>query len=278
MKKIVHFVMLCLMLTSVPAVAVNYPKPTSWVNDYAGILSTSEKDALDSILQDFETQTTSQIFVAIMDHVPSGISLEEYVNELFTRWSPGQKEKDNGVLLAIFIQDRKLRIEVGYGLEATLTDAASKLIIVNEITPDFKQGAYYQGIKQGLQQIILTLHNDYKFPDSPGQPSPSPRQRPSFQIDIVGLIVIAWALLVVFNVFRMWSRRHRGWSSSRKGWKRSRRSSGTAFRIGTSILRRAASSRYHRSSGSRSRRSVSFKGFSGGGGGSSGGGGASGSW
>jgi uncharacterized protein len=79
------------------------------------------------------------------------------VNKLFNHWGVGQKEKNNGVLLAIFIKDRKLRIEVGYGLEETLTNTVCKRIIDADIIPDFKKGDFYNGIKKGLQSIISVI-------------------------------------------------------------------------------------------------------------------------
>ncbi len=75
----------------------------------------------------------------------------------------GQKEKNNGVLLAIFMEDRKLRLEVGYGLEETLTNTFCKHIIDREIIPEFKKGKYYDGIKKGLRRTILTIHEEYLF-------------------------------------------------------------------------------------------------------------------
>ena len=266
MKRINWILIIAVMLVAANALAIDYPKPTSWVNDYAGVLSTSEKQELDAILKEFETKTSAQIFVAIMDRIPSGLSLEEYVNELFERWSPGQKEKDNGVLLAIFVKDRKLRIEVGYGLEGKLTDAASKLIIVNDITPSFKQGDYYRGIRNGLQSIILTLYKDYPFPSKTTIPSSRSVKAP--RLNTTYIVIIIWCIWMALMFMRTNARKNRGWTSSRSGWKSTRRKTGWTISFGGGSSRRRSSS----FGGS------SFGGFSGGGGGSSGGGGASGSW
>lgn len=99
MNKKSWVLILFVMLVAVNALAVDYPKPTSWVNDYADVLNSDQQQELDSMLKDFETATTNQIFVCIMESLPADISLEEYVNELFEHWQPGQKDKDNGVLL-----------------------------------------------------------------------------------------------------------------------------------------------------------------------------------
>jgi uncharacterized protein len=271
MRKKVCVLIMLMVLVATNALAIDYPKPTSWVNDYAKVLSDGEKQALDVILKDFETKTSTQIFVAIMDRIPSNTSLEEYVNELFSRWNPGQKGQDNGVLLAIFIKDRQLRIEVGYGLEEKLTDAASKLIIVNDITPSFKQGDYYSGIRKGLQSMILTLHKDYQFPTQTTRPAP---RSPQSQINpMVILFVIFFVVLpMIFRIMR--GGRSYGWSSSRRGWHRHHRVS-----IWPIIFGSGGSGSQRRSSGRSSGwGSGGFGGFSGGGGGFSGGGGASGSW
>jgi uncharacterized protein len=280
---------LLIMSVAVNALAVDYPKPTSWVNDYAGVLSSDQQQELDSMLKDFETATTNQIFVCIMETLPADTSLEEYVNELFERWQPGQKGKDNGALLAIFINDRKLRIEVGYGLEDKLTDADSKLIIANDIAPGFKQGNYYQGIKNGIDKMILTIKGDYKPQARKAQPS-KPRSRSTRtgldDIPMFAIIAFIWMIFMLIMLLRSFFGSSGGWSyGSRNGWNRSSRrsrKSSSSFSIsfggGSSSSRSSSfsfgSSRSSSSSSSRRRSS----GFSGGGGGSSGGGGASGSW
>jgi uncharacterized protein len=146
-----------------------FPKITSWVNDYTETLTAAEKQELDRLLADFETSTSHQVFAAIMPNLPGDFTLEEYVNELFERWQPGQKGVDNGVLLAVFLNDRKLRIEVGYGLEAALTDADCKLIITCDIAPAFQQQQYFQGIKNGLTSILGTIEGTYT-PHKPRRP------------------------------------------------------------------------------------------------------------
>ena len=165
---------------SKPATLPTFPKAGSWVNDYAGILAPAEKQELDNMLREFEAATSNQVFVAIMPSIPPDFELEEYVNELFERWQPGQKGTDNGVLLAVFVNDRKLRIEVGYGLEADLTDAASKLIIENDIAPRFKEQQYFLGLKNGLTSILGTLQGTY---------TPRPPKRP-----LTAELIVKWLL------------------------------------------------------------------------------------
>jgi uncharacterized protein len=268
MKKKSWILIIVLILIPVNVFAVEYPKLASWVNDYAGVLTNNQKDELGLMLKDFETQTTNQIFVCIMPNLPAGTTLEEYVNELLAQWKPGQKGKDNGALLAIFINDRKMRIETGYGLEDRLTDAASKLIIANEIAPSFKQNNYYQGIKNGINGMMLTIKGDYKPKTT--APSSSGSQRNTSKTDWGNVL---WVLIViVYVIFQLKYGRRWGWLwglgwtvSSGRGWQHhSGRSSGSGSSWGGSS---------RKSSGG-----GGFGGFSGGGGGRSGGGGASGGW
>ena len=192
MHKKILFTVIGLLFFVSNVQAIDYPEVKSWVNDYANVLKSEEEQTLNVLLKDFETKTTNQIFVLIQDRIPSGTSLEEYVNEVFERWQPGQKGQDNGALLAIFIQDRELRIEAGYGLESTLTDAASKLIIENDITPAFKQNDYYSGIQQGLQSMIRTIDKNYTLPATLPQPKTYPKSSPSSPFSPMLIFFLIW--------------------------------------------------------------------------------------
>ena len=256
MRKISLFFILAIWI-SAHAMAYDFPKPISWVSDYAGILTNEQKLELDSILKGIETTDSTQIFVCIMNKIPEGFTLESYVNDLFTQWKVGQSKKDNGVLLAIFIQDRKMRIEVGYGLEDKLTEAQSMMIISNEIAPGFKSGDYYSGIKKGVQGIVAAVRGAYQ-----GTPK---KQSTGGEGDSIGFIIF----VIIFVLFVILSRK------SRKA--------GRGIDLGSGVSRRTSGSWRSSSSwgggfSSGGGSSSSGGGFSGGGGGSSGGGGASGSW
>ncbi len=265
-----------MLLVTIPAQAVEYPNATAWLNDDAAVLSASEQQEINDFLAEFETKTAIQIFVSIQKKLPADTTLEEYVNELFTRWHPGQKGQDNGVLLAIFVNDRKLRIETGYGLEEKLTDAASKLIITNDITPYFKQDNYYQGIQNGLNQIMrATAGISTVGATSPPPVTSSSKRKSVFNSPLIFLVFVV-IMYIIFTERR--NQRRSQWSSPRRNSGNLRppiivlptgsRRSGGSFGGG-----------FWGSSGSRSSSSSGgFRGFSGGGGGSSGGGGASGSW
>ncbi len=144
------------------ALALSIPeKPSSYVNDYAGLLSESVKSDLTSTLSNFEKETSNQIVIAIFKSL-EGSSLEDFSIKLAEKWKVGKKGKDNGVILLIFKEDKKIRIEVGYGLEGVLTDAISSQIIRNEIVPNFKSGNYDAGIVSAVNAIIKTTKGEYK--------------------------------------------------------------------------------------------------------------------
>lgn len=130
------------------------------VNDYAGILSSQTVAELERQLRDHEMKTSNQVAVLTMSSL-EGTSIEEFSLKVAESWKLGQKEKDNGVLLLIARDDRKLRIEVGEGLEGFLTDARSSQIIRHEIVPHFKKGDYDSGVRAGVAAILGTIEGTY---------------------------------------------------------------------------------------------------------------------
>jgi uncharacterized protein len=143
---------------TVPATA-EFPALTGRVVDDAGILDAATREALRAKLAAFEQKTGIQIVVATVKSL-NGNSIEDYANRLFRRWQLGQKGKNNGVLLLHAPTERKIRIEVGYGLEGTLTDAISKFIIANAIAPRFKVNDFAGGMTRGVDDIIKVLSGD----------------------------------------------------------------------------------------------------------------------
>jgi len=145
-----------------PLLALDVPKrPQGYVSDYAGLLSSGARLQLEEKLRQFEEETTNQVVVAIFPSLEGG-SLEDFSIRLAEAWKVGQKEKDNGVILLIFKEDRALRIEVGYGLEGALPDATSKLIIENEIIPQFREENFAEGVERGVQAIIEATQGEYR--------------------------------------------------------------------------------------------------------------------
>jgi uncharacterized protein len=137
------------------------PRPTSRISDYASVLSPGAKSRLESRLQQFEKDTSNQIVVAIFPSLEEE-SLDDFTNRLFEQWKLGQIDRNNGVLLAIFMKEKKVRIEVGYGLEGVLTDALSSRIIRDELAPEFRSGHPDAGIENAIIAIEKATRGEYK--------------------------------------------------------------------------------------------------------------------
>jgi len=237
-----------LLWFAVAAVAQTFPALTGRIVDQANVISADARRTIEPKLVDLETKSGIQLVVATVNSL-EGQEIEPYANALFRKWQLGEKTKNNGVLLLIAPKERRVRIEVGYGLEGTLTDALSKVIIVNAITPRFKTGDFSDGILRGVDDIITVLTTD----------ASEWEKRPSLRLDnqpasdpinwvIILIVIVVVILLIVSPGFR---------------W--------VFFNVVLNILLSSGGS------GSSSGGSSGGGGFSGGGG-SSGGGGASGSW
>lgn len=247
-------ILAALLLTFLVAGAVRaapeFPALNGRVVDNAGMLPADAEQAIQTRLAEHENETGNQVVVVTI-HSLEGYPIEEYGYLLGRHWGIGQKERDNGVLLIVARADRKLRIEVGYGLEGVLTDALSKQVIESVILPSFKAGDFVRGIEQGVEAILaITAGQDWE-----------PRESELDWNRLSGLFVVSAFMIFAFSMlfFSM--------TESRQGY-------------GGSSHRRyrdpAASSNRYRSGGS----AGGFGGgggFSGGGGGF-GGGGASGGW
>ncbi|SKA30818.1 uncharacterized protein SAMN02745126_05030 [Enhydrobacter aerosaccus] len=240
---------LCLVVV---AFAANFPALTGRIVDQAGIIPAETQAALDPKLADLEAKSGIQLVVATVKSL-DGKEIEPYANNLFRFWKLGEKDKNNGVLLLVAPNERKVRIEVGYGLEGTLTDAISKVIIVNAMAPRFRTGDFGDGITRGVDDIITVLTTD----SSEWQKKPSLRldsaEKPTLHTWIVfGMVIVVIVLLIVSPTFRLW------------------------------FFTALASGGHRRGYGSGGYGGGGFSGGGGGGfsggGGSSGGGGASGSW
>jgi uncharacterized protein len=146
---------ICLTYASAASTLV-FPALSGRVVDEAGLLTASDQAALTESLASLETKTTDQLVIVTVTSL-QGTSIEDYGYQLGRAWKVGQKDKDSGALLIVAPTERKVRIEVGYGLEGTLTDALTKIIIEQAILPKFKEGDFRGGIKSGTNEIIKAL-------------------------------------------------------------------------------------------------------------------------
>jgi uncharacterized protein len=141
------------------AFALDFPPLTGRVVDQAGVINAQTRGNLETKLKDLEDKSSIQLVVATVKSL-QGSDIETYANQLFRFWKLGQAQKNNGVLLLVAPNEHKVRIEVGYGLEGTLTDALSSVIIASAIVPRFKTNDYSGGIERGVDGIISVLNGD----------------------------------------------------------------------------------------------------------------------
>lgn len=225
------------------------PNPPKLVNDYTNTLTPQQKEVLETKLTKYDDSTSNQVAVIIVGSTDN-YSVEDAALELGRKWGVGNKNFNNGIVLLIAKEDRKITIQVGYGLEGAITDLTSKTIIDSRLTPNFKQGNYYRGIDEATDDIIKAAEGRYKAPDGYNK-------RKGKGIPIGTIIFIIILLIVIFGSggagggtymsrggYRGWIGGG-GWSGGGGGWSGGGGSSG---------------------------------GFGGFGGGGFGGGGASGSW
>lgn len=217
------------------------PSPPRLINDFAEMISTSNREQLEQKLVAYNDSTSTQICIVIVNSM-GDYSIEDYAVRLGRKWGVGQKDKNNGILITVAKEERKVDIEIGYGLESYITDYDSKHIIDELIVPAFKQSNYYEGLDRATDRMIAQLQGTYKAAPNDNEPVP-------FWVYILIILVVLFILSMIF--------------SNRSGIA-SRGSSGGGWTWS--------------SGGGSSWSGGSSGGFGGFGGGSFGGGGSSGSW
>jgi uncharacterized protein len=162
-SRITALILLCLCLpATVRAAEVIPPVPRHYFNDYANVVPPADADQFNQQLDQFERDTSNQIVVAIYPTMQSDSDIADYTYRVKETWHVGQKDKNNGAVLFVFIQDHKLFIQTNYGLEGALPDATCKEIIDQEITPKFKTGDYTGGLRAGINAMIAATKGEYK--------------------------------------------------------------------------------------------------------------------
>jgi uncharacterized protein len=180
------------------------PAPTRYFNDYASLVAPQVAEQLNRQLEDFERQTSNQILVAIYPKFPSDTSLEDYTQQVARSWKAGSsKERDNAAILFVFVQDRKIRIEVGRALEGALPDVICKRIISEQIAPRFQSGDFAGGTSAGVAAIMAATKGEYK-----GTGTTVYKQRRHESEDVSWVIPVVF--LLIFLVFFMMAARRRG--------------------------------------------------------------------
>lgn len=224
------------------------------MQDYAGLLSAHEQDLLNTKLSHYADSTSTGIVIAIMTDVEDDINFQ--AAQMLSKWGVGQKGKDNGVLLLMAVNQRKVAISTGYGVEDKLTDARSRRIIQNEIIPQFRNGNYYAGFDQGTTAIMEVLSGAFS------------QDKQDDSIDSFGIVIFFLILFIIVVLFL--NSKNRGKGKGGDGF-------GGGFDLGDFIILtsmgRSSSGGFGGFGSGRS-----GGGFGGFGGGMGGGGGASGSW
>jgi len=172
------------------------PAPAAYFNDYAHVVSTRTAAQLNQTLENFERRTSEQILVAVYPKMQSDSSIEDYTVRVARFWQVGQKDKNNGAVLFVFIQDHKLFLQVGYGLEGVLPDALCKRIIDQQIVPRFKAGDFDGGLAAGVQAILAATQGEYQ-----GTGTTVAERHGRVQVDGFYVILVIVLLFILFMSF-----------------------------------------------------------------------------
>ncbi|THI83564.1 MAG: hypothetical protein CAF41_013700 [Nitrospira sp. CG24A] len=183
----------CLLLGAESAWALDIPALTGRVVDLAHVLPTTTVDSLTAKLKAHEVTTGNQVAVLVLPSL-EGEPLESFSHRVATTWTLGQKGTDNGVLILVAMKERKIRLEVGYGLEGALTDARSAQIIRNEIVPRFRAGDVSGGVAAGVDAVLKTIEGTYQASD---------KTAPGLDSDAMGQVVVAVIVGLIVGIALM---------------------------------------------------------------------------
>jgi uncharacterized protein len=188
------------------------PAPPNHFNDYANVISPDVVQRLNDQLNDFERQSSDQILVAIYPKMQSDSDIAEYGVRVARAWGVGGKQRNNGVVLLVFVQDRKTTLQAGYGLEGALPDAICKEITEYIIKPKVRQGDYNGGLTDGVNAIIAAVKGEFK---GTGRTVQDKRNVVSGNIREALIIFIVIVFIVLRAVF---GSGRRGWILGSGGW------------------------------------------------------------
>jgi uncharacterized protein len=248
-------VLLSVLAVEASAAEVIPPKPPAYFNDYANVVPKEKAITLNEKLAQFERETSNQVVVAVFRKMETDSDVAGYTQRIAQSWKVGQAEKRNGAVLFVFIDDRKIFIQVGYGLEGALPDATTFDITERHIKPRFRAGDYTGGLEEGTDLILKAIRGEYKGDGATVQEKS--RSTASSGCGPLGFLVM---LIIVLTIIRF-----------------GRRKGGYGYTgLGGPFISSGWGSGWSSSSSSSSS-GGGFSGFSGGGG-SFGGGGAGSSW
>lgn len=195
MKRILFLLSFLLIVASGWAQDINKiisTKSTKLVNDYADVLSPDEEQRLEKLLVSYDDTTSNQIAIVLVKTLGNN-PIEETALKLFRSWGIGNKKTNNGILILAAIDDRQIRIEVGYGLEGAIPDITANQIIRNDIGPGFRSGDYFKGLSDASASLIKAAAGEYKAPKDYNK-----RGKKNNGGNIIGIIVII-VLVAIFG-------------------------------------------------------------------------------
>ena len=195
------------------ALALDVPAaPTARVNDYAGLLAPDERQGLERVIAERESATGAQMVIAIFRALDGG-SLEDFSIRLAEQWRIGQKGLDNGVIFLVFVDDRRMRMEVGYGLEGVIPDIVAGRIISESVAPPFREQRYAAGLEAAVREVYSRVETG---------PQPGDRRKTTgLPPSVVGFVIIMAIIVLVLGFEASRSRRfvgRRGYTAGRGGW------------------------------------------------------------
>src|SRR5207237_9149179 len=185
--------------------------PAAYFNDYAGVVSKEAANHFNEQLAQFERETSNQVVVAVFPKMQSDSEIADYTQRVAQAWGVGQKEQRNGVVLFVFAQDRKMFIQVGYGLEGALPDATAFDITEYRIKPHFRNNDYEGGLAEGIDSILKAVRGEYKGTGK------TKAEKVHTTVDrSVWVYLFVFAIIVLINLFAG-SGRRRGYHYSGSG-------------------------------------------------------------
>jgi uncharacterized protein len=206
-----HLIALVLLARTAHAVEVIPPKPAAYFSDYAGVVSKEAANHFNEQLAQFERETSDQVVVAVFPKMQSDDDVAAYTQRVAQSWGVGQKDKRNGVVLFVFTQDRKMYIQVGYGLEGALPDATAFDITEYRIKPHFRNNDYAGGIGEGIDSIFKAVRGEYQGTGG------TVRERGPEKGNLLVPNLLLFFFFLIFLLFVSRLRRQRGYGYSSLG-------------------------------------------------------------
>ena len=189
------------------------PKPAGYFNDYAGVVSKDAALRFNERLAQFERETSNQVVVAVFPKMQSDDDVAAYTQRVAESWGVGQKDKRNGAVLFVFIQDRKMYIQVGYGLEGALPDVTAFDITEHRIKPHFRSNDYQGGLAEGIDSIFKAIRGEYQ-----GTGKTVRERGEQGNTVIPNILLFFFFIMLIFFLSRIRPRRGYHYSSGGGGW------------------------------------------------------------